>query len=86
MTSEILDQVFDRGTSEVRVMKFRLFASITAEDDKDFQDGYAACSKWARRHDKATVVNYVAPEPADLQSEFERAKNWYNRVRKYLNS
>ena len=53
VNTEILDEVFDRGTAEVRVMKFRILAAVTQEDDTDFQAGYGACSTWARRHNKA---------------------------------
>lgn len=84
VTSEILNEVFDRGTSQVRVMKFRLFAAITPEDDQDLQNGYTATSKWARRHDKALETNYVAPEPDDLQHELERILDWQKRIRRYL--
>ena len=43
--TEILDEVFDRGTAEVREMKFRI---VTEEDDTDFQAGNGACSTWER--------------------------------------
>jgi len=85
VTSEVLDQVFDRGTSEVRVMKFRLFSKITDADDDDFRAGYGAVSTWARRHDKADVTNYVAPEPAELSIELTRITDWQKRIHKYLN-
>lgn len=84
VTSEVLNQVFDRGTSEVRVAKFRLFAAITAEDNEDFQTGYGATSKWSRRHDKSLETNYVAPELKELEHEFTRITSWQKRVHKYL--
>ena len=40
---------------------FRLFASITDQDDKEFQESYGHASRWARRHDKSPELNYVAP-------------------------
>lgn len=84
VTTEVMNQVFDRGSSEVRMMKFRLLAKITDDDNTDVQEGYGATSRWARRHDKAVEKNYVAPEPEDLKKELVRLVNWQKRVRKYL--
>jgi energy-coupling factor transporter ATP-binding protein EcfA2 len=84
VSTEIIDQIFDRGKSEVRVTKFRLLAGITEDDDKDFQEGYSSTSKWARRHDKAPIINYVAPEPPDLQNELDRLIVWQRRLKGYL--
>lgn len=84
VTTEVMNQVFDRGSSQVRMMKFRMLARITEADDKDLQEGYGATSRWARRHDKAAETNYVAPEPADLERELERIVQWQKRVKKYL--
>lgn len=86
MTSEIMHQVFDRSTSQVRMLKFRMLAKITAADNQNLQDGYGATSKWGRRHDKAVETNYVAPEPADLQHELTRIIEWRKQVRKYLDT
>lgn len=84
VTTEVMNQVFDRGTSQVRMMKFRMLAKITEEDNQDLQDGYGATSKWARRHDKSVETNYVAPEPADLEAELARITDWQRRVKKYV--
>lgn len=83
VNSEILDEVFDRGTAEVHVMKFRILAAITQEDDTDFQAGYGACSTWARRHNKSREVNYVPPEPEEMKAEVNRVREWQKRVKKY---
>jgi hypothetical protein len=85
VTSEVMNQVFDRGTSQTQMKKFRLFASITEDDDRDLQDGYGYTSLWGRRHDKSVETNYVAPEPADLERELNRIIAWQKRIRKYLN-
>jgi energy-coupling factor transporter ATP-binding protein EcfA2 len=82
--TEIMNQVFDRGTSQVRVLKFRLLALITEDDNQDYQDGYGHTSKWAKRHDKAPDINYVAPELEELESELERIKSWQKRIKNYL--
>lgn len=84
VTTEIMNQVFDRGSSQVRMLKFRMLVKITDADDQDLQDGYGATSKWARRHDKAGETNYVAPEPADLELELSRLVQWQKRVKNYL--
>lgn len=84
VTTEVMNQVFDRGSSQVRMMKFRLLAEITDADNQDVQDGYGATSLWGRRHDKAAETNYVAPEPADLERELVRLTEWQKRVRRYL--
>ncbi len=83
VSSEVLDEVYDRGTAEVRVLKFRILAAITEADNDDFQAGYGACSKWARRHDKAPETNYVAPEPDALKAELDRINAWQARVKSY---
>ena len=84
VTTEIMNQVFDRGSSQVRMMKFRLLAEITDADNQDVQDGYGSTSLWGRRHDKAAETNYVAPEPEDLEKELVRLTSWQKRVKKYL--
>lgn len=83
VTTEVMHQVFDRGSSQVRMMKFRMLVEITADDNQDLQDGYGATSRWGRRHDKAAETNYVAPEPADLERELKRLTDWQKRVKKY---
>lgn len=83
VSGEVLDEVFDRGTSEVRVMKFRILAAITHEDDTDFQTGYGACSKWARRHNKSPETNYVPPECDELETELQRVRAWQRRIKGY---
>jgi hypothetical protein len=83
VTTEVLNQVFDRGTSHVLMQKFRVLARVTDDDDQDLQEGYGATSKWGRRHDKSVETNYVAPEPDDLESEFNRLVEWQKRVKRY---
>jgi energy-coupling factor transporter ATP-binding protein EcfA2 len=83
VSSEIAGKLVDTGTQEVRPRMFRLLAQITPEDDRDFQSSYARCSRWARRHDKSTSVNYVAPQLAELTAELTLARQWFERVRKY---
>ncbi|AQA22115.1 AAA domain protein [Rhodococcus sp. MTM3W5.2] len=84
VTTEIMNQVFDRGSSQVRMLKFRILTKITEADNQDLQEGYGATSKWGRRHDKAAETNYVAPEPADLERELTRLTEWQKRIKRYL--
>jgi hypothetical protein len=80
---DIIGRVVDRGTSEVRPRMFRMLARITDEDDREFQQSYARCSQWARRHDKSPEVGYVAPDVAEMESELTIVRAWYDRVRRY---
>lgn len=84
VTTEVLNRVFDRGQSQVRMKQFRLLASITEDDDKDLQTGYGMTSTWSRRHDNSPVTNYVAPEPDELEIELKRISNWRRRIKKYV--
>ena len=86
IVTDILNEVFDRGSSEVRVRMFRVLARITAADDVDLQTGYGATSRWGRRHDKAPETQYQAPEPDELEEELVRIRAWRKRVRGYLNA
>lgn len=84
VTAEILNQVFDRGRSEVRPLKFRLFAKITEADSDEFNVGYGRASKWSRRHDKADVVNYTPPTVEDMAAEIGRIRTWQKRMHGYV--
>lgn len=84
VTTEVMNQVFDRGSLQARMKKFRLLVNISEVDNQDVQDGYGATSLWGRRHDKAPETNYVAPEPADLERELARLTRWQKRVRNYI--
>lgn len=83
---EIVNEVVDRGTNEVRPMKFRILAMITEQDNNDFQSGYAKVSGWAPRHDQAPEVNFMPPEPDEMDAELKRFREWFGRVAKYRNS
>ena len=83
--SEVAYKLVDRGTTEVRPRMFKVIARITEADNTDFQTGYGATSKWARRHDKSEEVNYTAPTVDDMQAELDRIKAWRDRVSKYEN-
>lgn len=80
---EIIYEVVDRGTSQVRPKKFRILVAITQKDDEEFQAGYARSSEWAPRHDKDPEINFVAPESDEMQTELDRLKTWFARVKQY---
>lgn len=86
VTSEIINRVYDRSKSEVRPQMVRMLAKITREDNAEYQDGYGKTSKWVRRHDKAEETNYVAPEPNELEAEYDRLKAWQKRIKSYQNT
>jgi hypothetical protein len=83
---EIVNEVVDRGTSQVRPLKFRILSAITPLDNDEFIAGYGRCSEWVRRHDKAPEVNFVAPEPEDLEAELGRFRTWFKRIKSYRGS
>ncbi len=80
---ELIGKVVDRTTLEVRPKMFRILTKITEEDDKEFQESYARCSRWARRHDKSPELNYVAPTVDEMAAERSLVRGWFDRVRKY---
>ncbi|WP_147794204.1 AAA family ATPase [Cellulomonas sp. Y8] len=84
VAGEIVNQVFDRGSSKVHLMKFRLLTRIDERDNQDVLDGLAATSLWARRHDKALETNFVAPGIEELEKELDRIRAWRQRIKKYL--
>ncbi len=83
--SEVAFKLVDRGTTEVRPKMFRMVARITEADNTEFQAGYSAASKWARRHDKSEEVSYMPPDVDEIQAELNRIKGWRERVSKYGN-
>jgi hypothetical protein len=80
---EVVNELVDRGTNEVRPRMFKLMAAITEKDDTDFQAGYGKTSEWAPRHDQAPETNFVPPEPDELEAELTRFKEWVDRLKKY---
>lgn len=80
---EIVNQVVDPASGEVRPKMFKVLAAITEDDDREFQQSYGQCSAWARRHDKNLHVNYVAPEPDELEDELKLVTAWFDRVKRY---
>lgn len=82
---EVIDQVVDRGTSQVKPLKLKILPLFTQKDHDEFQYGYGQVSSWAGRHDNATEENFHAPGIDELESELERVKGWYKRIKRYKN-
>lgn len=85
ISQNIADALVNRGTLEVQVTMMKIVAQISPEDNKQFQESYKRCSRWARRHDKDSALNYSAPPIEDLENEHAFVEQWFNRVRKYKN-
>jgi hypothetical protein len=85
ISQDIADALVNRGTLEIQVTMMKVVARITADDNKQLQESYKRCSRWARRHDKDSALNYMAPPVDDLEQELHRTEEWFNRVRKYKN-
>ncbi|HEX7680767.1 MAG TPA: AAA family ATPase, partial [Thermoanaerobaculia bacterium] len=68
-SQEIVGQILDAGSLEIRIMKVRILASFSEDDYREFDASYSRVSRWAKRHDKSVVINYVAPQVGDLEKE-----------------
>ena len=64
-------------------MMVKVLAKFTETDRTEFDASYSRVSQWAKRHDKSTLVNYVAPDIADLEAELARVDTWFKRVKGY---
>ena len=80
---EIAQPIFDLNSSEVHPKMLKVLARITEEDEQQFQDSYGKASEWARRHDKSPSLNYVPPEPEELEKELEGIGEFAKRVKGY---
>jgi hypothetical protein len=80
---DVVNELVDRGTNEVRPRMFKMLVGITHQDNNDYQSGYAKASEWAPRHDQAPEANFIAPEPDELEAELNRFKDWVARIKKY---
>lgn len=80
---DIVNHLVDRGTNEVKPRMFKMLPKFTDQDDLDYQSGYGKTSEWAVRHDQAPEVNFVPPEPSELETELVRLKSWTARVKSY---
>lgn len=82
-SQEVVGQVLAEGGLEVRPKMVRVLARFSSDDHLEFDGSYARVSRWARRHDKSALVNYVAPSLTELEKELELVDQWFRRVRGY---
>lgn len=80
---DVVNELVDRGTNEVRPRMFKMLVGVTEQDNNDYQSGYAKASEWAPRHDQAPETNFIAPEPDELEAELTRFKDWVARIKSY---
>ena len=64
-------------------MMVKVMARFSDADHTEFESSYSRVSRWAKRHDKSALVNYVAPDVADLEIELGNVDTWFKRVRGY---
>ena len=83
ISQNVADALVNHGTLEVQVTMMKVVARITDGDNKQFQESYKRCSRWARRHDKDAALIYSAPPIEDLEKEHALVQEWFDRVRKY---
>jgi energy-coupling factor transporter ATP-binding protein EcfA2 len=83
ISNYIANEIFDAATGEVRPKKFRFLVGIAADDNTTLQAEYSEISEWARRHNKSTENNFVAPEPSKLSDALENARQWFSRIKSY---
>jgi hypothetical protein len=84
-SQEIVGQVLAEGGLEVRPTMVKILVRFSDTDQSEFETSYSRVSQWAKRHDKSALVNYVAPEVEDLESELDRVDSWFKRVKAYKN-
>jgi hypothetical protein len=82
-SQEIVGPIVADGGLEVRPMMVRLLAKFSETDRTEFDGSYGRISQWARRHDKSSLVNYVAPDMSDLEKELTLVDGWFRRVKAY---
>ena len=82
-SQEIVGPVISEGGLQVRPAMVRVLAKFSDEDNREFQTSYSRVSQWARRHDKSSKVNYVAPEVNILETELQLVDGWFRRVKAY---
>ena len=80
---EIVGPILAEGGLEVRPRMVKALARFSSSDHLEFDASYSRVSKWAKRHDKSALVNYVAPEVTELEKELEKVDAWFKRVRGY---
>ena len=84
-SQEIVGPILAEGGLEVRPMMVKVMARFSDVDHTEFEASYSRVSQWAKRHDKSALVNYVAPDIVDLETELGNVAAWFKRVKGYKN-
>ena len=84
-SQDVVGPILAEGGLEVRPLMMKILVRFSDTDDKEFQGSYSRVSVWAKRHDKSSLVNYVAPELEELELELKRVDEWFKRVKAYKN-
>ena len=82
-SQEIVGPILAEGGLEVHPMMVKVLARFSDADHIEFEASYSRVSQWAKRHDKSALVNYVAPDVADLETELGNVDTWFKRVKRY---
>ena len=82
-SQEIVGPMLAEGGLEIRPMMVKVMARFSDDDYNEFAASYSRVSQWVKRHDKSILLNYVAPEVVDLESELEIVNTWFKRVKRY---
>ena len=82
-SQEIVGPILAEGGLEVRPMMVKVIARFSDADRTKFEASYSRVSRWAKRHDKSALMNYVPPHVADLEKELGNVETWFNRVKGY---
>lgn len=80
---EIAGKLVADGGLEVRTRMVKMLAKFSETDEREFNASYSRVSKWAPRHDRSSLVGYVAPEVSALEKELELVATWFKRVKGY---
>ena len=82
-SQEIVGPILAEGGLEVRPKMVKLLVRFSNADYTEFNASYSRVSRWAPRHDQSALVNYVAPDVADLETELRNVGTWFKRVKRY---
>src|SRR5207249_300859 len=82
-SQEIIGPVLAEGGLEVRPMMVKILVRFSDEDHREFEASYRCASQWAKRHDKSAMVNYVPPDPAEIEKALGLVDAWFKRVKGY---
>jgi hypothetical protein len=81
-TEVLLNDVVERYRHSIETQKVRHLHDITEEDYKTLEAGMAACSRWARGHDRPAADGTPFPGPDALKKAIDDLEGWVKAIRK----